>query len=493
MEDTKDLTVNLKEKVREVLDVLQIEQERKPLRLVQQFGYLAYVRLFVESQKREKLQPYFPYGGFPMEWTRGDEAMDDQQRIWQLQYQMQYCSSIVEEGHFMEQARAVENVGWLKKLCKLIDWIADQCNWESGIPVLFGTAMEEMIQQIYSMGNSGLFLMPDILTDLLIRLAEEEIPRTTEENSEEKYQVWNPSCRTGAFLAALHRSCPQWTVTGTEAEKEQVLLAQMLRFYHGVSHGKIIWEDPLENKSRELYDLIVTNPPVGELNMELQERFPIVTRKIQLQYLQLVMEHLKQQGLAVVVVNEGMLFKFEAEMKMRQRLVEEFQLEGVISLPAGAFLPYTVSKASVLLFSNPAEKREENACVWFYELENPGYSLDKKREPVEESQLPDLLESWKNRRNTQQEWKKQLTAGTKKNQWENLVPESWIGANCWFADKETIRRNDYNLTAGRYKPWKETREEISQSPLELLTELAKMEQETMEQIKELIEMTKKYG
>ena len=73
------------------------------------------------------------------------------------------------------------------------------------------------------------------------------------------------------------------------------------------------------------------------------------------------------------------------------------------------------------------------------------------------------------------------------------MPESWIGANCWFADKETIRRNDYNLTAGRYKPWKETREEISQSPLELLTELAKMEQETMEQIKELIEMTKKYG
>ncbi len=119
MEDTNDLTVNLKEKVREVLDVLQIEQERKPLRLVQQFGYLAYVRLFVESQKSEKLQPYFPYGGFPMEWTRGDEAMDDQQRIWQLQYQMQYCSSIVEEGHFMEQARAVENVGWLKKLCKL--------------------------------------------------------------------------------------------------------------------------------------------------------------------------------------------------------------------------------------------------------------------------------------------------------------------------------------------------------------------------------------
>ena len=470
MEDTNDLTVNLKEKVREVLDVLQIEQERKPLRLVQQFGYLAFVRLFVESQKREKLQPYFPYGGFPMEWTRGDEMMDDQQRIWQLQYQMQYCSSIVEEGHFMEQAWTSENARWIVELCKLIDWIAERCSWEDEIPALFGTAMEEMIQQIYSMGNSGLFLMPNPLTDLLIQLVKEESKESAEGRTD-GFQVWNPSCRTGAFLAALHRSCPQWTVTGTEAEKEQVLLAQMLRFYHGVSHGKIIWEDPLENKSDKLYDLIVTNPPVGELDIELQERFPIVTRKIQLQYLQLVMHHLKQQGLAVVVVNEGMLFKFEAEMKVRQRLVEEFQLEGVISLPAGAFLPYTVSKASVLLFSNPAEKRE----------------------PMEESQLPDLLESWKNRRKTVQEWKKQLNFGEKKNQWENPVPESWTGANFWFADKKTIRRNDYNLTAGRYKPWKETREEISQSPLELLTELAKMEQDTMEQIKELIEMTKKYG
>lgn len=491
MIDTNDLKENLKHKVRDVLDILQMEQERKPLRLVQQFGYLTYVRLFVESQKREKLQPYFPYGGFPMEWTRGDEAMDDQQRIWQLQYQVQYCSSIVEEGHFMEQARVVENAPWLNELCKLIDWIAAQCDWEDGIPALFGTAMEEMVQHIYGMGNSGMFLMPDALTNLLIQLAKEEMQENGGENREEICQVWNPSCRTGAFLAALHQSCPQWQITGSESNKEYVLLAQMLQFYHGVSDGKINREDALEDKSHELYDLIVTNPPVGELDMEFQERFPIVTRKIQLQYLQLVMKHLKKQGWAIVVVNEGTLFKFEAEMKVRQQLLDGFALEGVISLPAGAFLPYTVSKASVLIFSNTPGT--EDSSVWFYELQNPGYTLDRKREPVKDSQIPELLESWKNRRDTEKEWKKQIATGEKKNQWENPVPETWEGVNCWFAAKETIRRNDYNLTAGRYKPWKETREEISQSPLELLTELAKMEQETMEQIKELIEMTKKYG
>lgn len=494
MEYTKDLT----EKIQKVLSVLQIDQEKKPLRLVQQLGYLAYVRLFVESQKRQSLQPSFPYAGFPMEWTRGEEAMDDQQRIWQLQYQVQYCSSIVEENHFMEQAVIMENARWLTELCKLIDWLADHSDWNVGIPYIFSEALEEMIRQIYSMGNSGMFLMPDALTEMLMNVAQEAEPKSGETekadcSGEQAYRVWNPACRTGSFLAKLYRRHPQWKLTGSEPEKDPFVLAQMLQFYCGMDGGRIWREDPLEHNFQKGYDLIVTNPPVGELDMQLQERFPVVTRKAQLQYLQMVMKSLGENGLAVAVVNEGTLFKFEAEMKVRQRIVEEYDLQGVISLPAGAFLPYTVSKASVLIFANNPENAKENSYVWFYELQNPGYTLDRKRDAVPGSQIPELLESWKNRRKAEAEWKQQLSKGEKKNQWENSVPEEWATSGCWFADKETIRRNDYNLTAGRYKPWREVQEEISQSPLELLRQLEEMEQETMEQIKELIEMTKNYG
>lgn len=492
MEYTKDLKENLKVKIQTMLSVLQMEQERKPLRLAQQFGYLAYVRLFVESQKRKSLQPYFPYAGFPMEWTRGDEAMEDQQRIWQLQYQIQYCSSIVEEGHFMEQAWTVEDARWLNELCKLVDWIGDQCNWEGGMPEIFGAALEEMIGQIYKSGNSGMFLMPEPLTEMLVQLT-----NRTEENTEQaqmsEYYVWNPSCRTGAFLAALHRSHPQWKLTGSEEEKEQLCLAQMLQFYHGAEGGKILQENPLEHTLREQYDLIVTNPPVGELDIRQQERFPIVTRKIHLQYLQQVMKHLAPGGMAVAVMNEGSLFKFEAERKVRGQLMEEYDLKGVISLPAGAFLPYTVSKASVLIFSNTQGNTEEKDFVLFYELQNPGYTLDKRQEPEEGSQIPELLEVWEKREDLYQEWKCQLAAGERKNQWENPVPEEWEHHHYWFADKSTICRNDYNLTVGRYKPWWEAQEEVLESPLEFLQQLADLEQETMKQINELIEMTKNYG
>lgn len=489
MEDTKDLKENLQSKIRSLLSGLQMDQERRPLRLALQFGYLVYVRLFVESQKQKSLQPYFPYAGFPMEWTRGEEAMEDQQRIWQLQYQIQYCSSIVEEGHFMEQAWTLENALWLKELCKLIDWIGDQCGWDGGMPELFGAALEEMVEQLYRLGNSGIFLMPQPLTEMLVQLAKgaEERPEGAS-----GLRVWNPSCRTGAFLAALYRIQPKWRLVGSEEEKEQLCLAQMLQFYHGAGDGKIIGENPLEHASGEYYDLIVTNPPVGELDLQQQERFPVATRKIQLQYLQLIMRHLAPGGLAVAVVNEGSLFKFEAEMKVRRRLLEEYALKGVISLPAGAFLPYTVSKASVLIFAEASEKMQEDEPVLFYELQNPGYTLDRKQEPVKESQIPELLEIWEKRKALYGEWKDRLAEGEKNNQWENPVPVEWKHPHFWFADKGTICRNDYNLTAGRYKPWQEAQEEAAESPMELLQQLASLERETMRQIEELIAMTGDY-
>ena len=142
----------VREKIQELLKTLKAEQEKKPLRLVEQLGYLMYVRLFIESQKRASLQESFPFAGFPMEWTPGDEEVEDGQRIWQLQYQVQYCSSMVEPGHFMETAKLEENGLWMRELCKLIDWTADHCDWEEGMPHLFGAMLEEMLRQMYAWG-----------------------------------------------------------------------------------------------------------------------------------------------------------------------------------------------------------------------------------------------------------------------------------------------------------------------------------------------------
>lgn len=482
MINKNELDKSLNQTIQKMLAGLQIEQEKKPLRLALQFGYLMYVRLFIESQKKEMLQPYFPYAGFPMEWSRGEEPMEAQQRIWQLQYQVQYCASIVEEGHFMESAEVFGNISWLEALCRLIDEMYDCCDWEKGMPEIFGIALDQMIKQIYAMGTSGMFLIPDVLTEMMIQLSDFRVHA----------EVWNPSCRTGALLAALYKKFPNWSLEGSEEEKEQCLLAQMLQFFHGVSDGRIICENALEKDKQYQYDLIVSNPPVGELRMQDQERFPIATRKIHLQYLQMCMEHLKPQGQAIIVLNEGTLFKFDAEKKVRETLFESFNLQGVISLPAGAFLPYTSGKASILIFKNSQEEVSDDSSVWFYELNQVGYSLDKRQEATDGSQIPELLKTWKRRKEMEAEWKHQMLLREKKNQWNNPVPGEWKEASCWFADRKTIRQNDYNITAGRYKPWREEAEEEIESPIQLLRQLMSMEQETVEQMKELIEMTKHY-
>ena len=71
---------------------------------------------------------------------------------------------------------------------------------------------------------------------------------------------------------------------------------------------------------------------------------------------------------------------------------------------------------------------------------------------IETNEIPSLLESWKDRKNLEKEWEMQLARSSCKNQWENPVPEEWNHVSFWFANGETIRKNDYNLTAGRYKP-----------------------------------------
>ena len=132
------------------------------------------------------------------------------------------------------------------------------------------------------------------------------------------------------------------------------------------------------------------DPPVGELPIEDQERYWISTRKAQLQYMQMLMNHVKKQGMVIAVVNEGTLFMYDAEQKVRQYLLNDYQIQGVISLPAGAFLPYTGSKASVLIFTREEEIDKEQP-VWFYEIQNLGYSLDRRQESTGVDDIPAML------------------------------------------------------------------------------------------------------
>ena len=103
-----------------------------------------------------------------------------------------------------------------------------------------------------------------------------------------------------------------------------------------------------------------------------------------------------------------------------------------------------------------------------------------------------MLASWENRKELADQWKHQLEEAAAQNQWENPVPAYWEEKSCWFASLDTIAKNDNNLSAGRYKPWKEQETVVTESPAQLLKELADLETDTMKKVQELMEMARDY-
>lgn len=75
---------------------------------------------------------------------------------------------------------------------------------------------------------------------------------------------------------------------------------------------------------------------------------------------------------------------------IRKELVENHQLQGVISMPSGVFKPYAGVSTAILLFTKTGAGGTEN--VWFYDMKADGYSLDDKRTEVAENDIPDIIE-----------------------------------------------------------------------------------------------------
>jgi type I restriction enzyme M protein len=88
---------------------------------------------------------------------------------------------------------------------------------------------------------------------------------------------------------------------------------------------------------------------------------------------------------------------------VRERLLTEFDVHTILSLPAGCFLPYTSVKTNVLFF-NRREDGHGTKSVWFYELRNDGFELKQTRRPIDGSQFPDFLAKWTKRPIGENSW-----------------------------------------------------------------------------------------
>jgi len=110
--------------------------------------------------------------------------------------------------------------------------------------------------------------------------------------------------------------------------------------------------------------------------------------------------------------------------------------------------------------------------VLFLHANNDGYKLDAKHDtPIEQDDLPELIEAYHSKDELWPDWLAREPA--------KIWTEKW-----WFADAATLRTNDFNLSAGRYRPMNQAAIE-HRNPRELLDELAAIETEIVEEVEAL--------
>jgi len=151
----------------------------------------------------------------------------------------------------------------------------------------------------------------------------------------------------------------------------------------------------------------------------------------------------------------------KAHKALRKELVDNHHLRAVISMPSGVFKPYAGVSTAVLVFTKTGSGGTDK--VWFYDMKADGYSLDDKRTPIQENDIPDILarfhnpEGEKERKRTDQSF---------------------------FVDKSDIVANDYDLSINRYK--EVVYEKVQYDPpVVIMDRLDKLSLEIAEKMKEL--------
>jgi type I restriction enzyme M protein len=186
-------------------------------------------------------------------------------------------------------------------------------------------------------------------------------------------------------------------------------------------------------------------------------------------------------------VPDGVLFgSSKAHKALRQILVEEQKLDGVISLPAGAFKPYAGVSTAILLFTKTNSGGTDH--VWFYDMQADGWSLDDKRQPLLDedklgvgpvqplteaehikNNLPDVLARWAQRDGSELD-----CART---------------AQSFCVPKADIAAEGYDLSINRYK--EVVHEAVEhEHPLDILARLQQLEVEIQIEMAELEGMLK---
>ena len=122
------------------------------------------------------------------------------------------------------------------------------------------------------------------------------------------------------------------------------------------------------------------------------------------------MESLEKNGRCGIILPNGPLFAGGIAAKIKQRLLEEFNLHTIIRMPETVFEPYTTIATNILFFDKTKPTKE----IWYYQMKvserlrgvtrakNPKYT---KTTPIAYEDFAEIEKWFKNKKENQNAWK----------------------------------------------------------------------------------------
>ena len=340
-----------------------------------------------------------------------------------------------------------------------IDQLFARAGEGSAAQDIMGDTFEYLLSEVATAGKNGQFRTPRHLIRFMVELLDPEPGQrvidpaagtggflfSTQQHLMRKYSTqenlvleWDgtPHRTDGAAAtpeqyAAIHNGS---NFVGLDNDRTMARIGWMNLVLHDVTDPHLLQGDSLSKregkaKLKELlepgsYQFVLANPPFtgtvdsGDLEPDTllfprvggggKKKDESITNKSELLFLWLMLDLLDIGGRCAVIIPEGVMFgNTDAHVRLRRELLVEHVVEGVISLPGGVFQPYTGVKTSVLIFRKVTRRDNKqtlpcNAAplsehVWFYEVEEDGYTKDARRNarPGQQNDLWDALEKFK--------------------------------------------------------------------------------------------------
>ena len=485
------ITGELKNKIDGLWDIFAAGGLVNPLDVIEQITYLMFIHDLDDSDNlraKEAAMLGLPYKSiFASEVQIGDRTVDGQQLKWSVfhDFPAGKMYSVVQEWvfPFIKNLHGDKNSAYSKYmddaifklptpllLSKVVDSLDDIYTLmnESQSADVRGDTYEYLLSKISQSGRNGQFRTPRHIIRMMVELMD---PKADD-------VICDPACGTSGFLVTAAEYLKETKKNeiffnkqkkdhymnhmffGYDMDRTMLRIGAMNMMTHGIENPYIEYRDSLsdQNPDKEKYSLILANPPFkGSLDYDTVSADLLKvckTKKTELLFLTLFLRMLKTGGRCACIVPDGVLFgSSTAHKAIRKAIVDENRLEAVISMPSGVFKPYAGVSTAILVFTKTGYGGTDN--VWFYDMHSDGFSLDDKRSPVTENDIPDIISRFKNidaekdRKRTEQSF---------------MVP------------KEEIVNNDYDLSINKYKQTEYVPVEYP-STAEIMAELDRIELE----------------